>query len=141
MRLRKFLSVSRVSSDILKEKQSITLSINKHEKFELTTLWKLVNWTQAFKMIFTLTLYDQLDSDIIFDLLTCSAVYRAILKAVYRFGISNFDPQTLKSVKINSSKNRQITVHVLLEHYFQLFRMPNRINCLKSTIDTLEKHN
>ena len=100
------------------------------------------NWTQAFKILFTLTLNDQLDSDIIFHLLTSSdAVYRAILKPLYPFGISNLDSQTLKSVKINSSKNRQITVHVLLEHYFQLFRMPNRINCLKSTIDTLEKQN
>lgn len=99
------------------------------------------NWTQAFKILFTLTLNDQLDSDIIFHLLTSSAVYRAILKPLYPFGISNLDSQTLKSVKIDSSKNRQITVHVLLEHYFQLFRMPNRINCLKSTIDTLEKHN
>ena len=38
MWLRKFFSVSRVSSDILKEKQSITLSINKHQKVKLTTL-------------------------------------------------------------------------------------------------------
>ena len=30
-----------------------------------------------------------------------SAVSRAILKPIYRFGISNTDPQTLKSVKIN----------------------------------------
>ena len=28
----------------------------------------------------------------------------------------NSDPQTLKSVKINSSKNRQITVHALVPH-------------------------
>ena len=35
-----------------------------------------------------------------------SAISRAILKPVYRFGIPNSDPQTLKKVKINSSKNR-----------------------------------
>ena len=38
-----------------------------------------------------------------------SAVSRAILKPVYRFGIQNTGAQTLKSVKINSSKNRQMT--------------------------------
>ena len=43
-----------------------------------------------------------------------SAVSCAILKPVYRFGIPNSDPQTLKSVKINSSKNRQMTVHALV---------------------------
>ena len=37
-----------------------------------------------------------------------SAISRAILKPVYRFGIPNSDPQTLKSVKMNSSKNRQV---------------------------------
>ena len=42
-----------------------------------------------------------------------SVVSRAILKPVYRFGIPNSDPQTLKSVKINSSKNRQMTVHAM----------------------------
>ena len=40
-----------------------------------------------------------------------SAVSRAILKPVYRFGIPNSNPQTLVSVKINSSKNRQMTVY------------------------------
>ena len=39
-----------------------------------------------------------------------STVSRAILKLVYQFGISNSDPPTLKSVKINSSKNKQMTV-------------------------------
>ena len=37
------------------------------------------------------------------------SVSRALLKPVYRFGILNSDPQTLKSVKINLSKNRQMT--------------------------------
>ena len=36
------------------------------------------------------------------------------MKPVYQFGIPNSDPQTLKSVKINSSKYRQITVHALV---------------------------
>ena len=45
------------------------------------------------------------------SLLVSSALSRAILKPVYRFGIPESDPQTLKSVKINSSKNRQMTVH------------------------------
>ena len=37
-----------------------------------------------------------------------SVMSRAAFKKVYRFGIPNSDPQTLKSVKINPSKNRQI---------------------------------
>ena len=43
-----------------------------------------------------------------------SAVSRAILKPVYCFGIPNFDPQTLKSVKINLCKNKETTVHALV---------------------------
>ena len=43
-----------------------------------------------------------------------NAVSRAILKPVYWFGIPNSDPQNLKSVKINLSKNRQMTVHGLV---------------------------
>ena len=39
-----------------------------------------------------------------------STVSRAILKLVYQFGIPNSDPPTLKSVKISSSKNKQMTV-------------------------------
>ena len=38
------------------------------------------------------------------------AASKAILKPVYRFGIPNSDPQTLKSVKINSCRNIQMTV-------------------------------
>ena len=43
-----------------------------------------------------------------------SAISWAILKLVHRFGILNSDPQTLKSLKINSSKNRQMTIHALV---------------------------
>ena len=43
-----------------------------------------------------------------------NAVSRAILQPVYWFGIPNSDPQNLKSVKINLSKNRQMTVHGLV---------------------------
>ena len=57
------------------------------------------------------------------------------MKAVYRSGIPNSDPQTLKSVKINSSKNRQLTFHTLVpqcvepqEGCFELLRMQNRQN-------------
>ena len=57
------------------------------------------------------------------------------MKAVYRSGIPNSDPQTLKSVKINSSKNRQLTFHTLApqcvepqEGCFELLRMQNRQN-------------
>ena len=57
------------------------------------------------------------------------------MKAVYRSGIPNSDPQTLKSVKINSSKNRQLTFHILVpqrvepqEGCFELLRMQNRQN-------------
>ena len=44
---------------------------------------------------------------------TPSAISRAILKPVYQFGIPNSDPQTLKSVKINSSENSQMAVYEL----------------------------
>ena len=37
-----------------------------------------------------------------------------ILKLVYWFGIPNSGPKTLKSLKINSSKNRQMTIHPLV---------------------------
>ena len=40
---------------------------------------------------------------------TASAISRAILKPVYRFGIPNSDPESFKIVKINSSKKRQMT--------------------------------
>ena len=57
------------------------------------------------------------------------------MKAAYRSGIPNSDPQTLKSVKINSSKNRQLTFHTLVpqcvepqEGCFELLRMQNRQN-------------
>ena len=43
-----------------------------------------------------------------------SAVCKAIFKLVYRFEIANSNHQTLKSVKNNSSKKRQITVHSLV---------------------------
>ena len=42
------------------------------------------------------------------------AVYKAILKPVYWFGIPNSGFETLKSVKVKLSKNRQITVHTLV---------------------------
>ena len=42
-----------------------------------------------------------------------SVVSRAILKLVYQFGIPNTGPQTLKIVKINSSKNRQMTTRAM----------------------------
>ena len=58
------------------------------------------------------------------------AVSRAILKPVYRFGIPNSDPWTLKSVKINSSKNRKMTVAEPPEPCFELFRMQNSQNFL-----------
>ena len=64
-----------------------------------------------------------------------SAVSRAILKPVYGFGIPNSNPQTLKSVKINSSKNRQLTFQTLVpqcvepqEGCFELLRIQNRQN-------------
>ena len=54
------------------------------------------------------------------------------MKPVYRFTILNSDPKTLKSVKINSSKNRQMNVHALVPQYaepqeqcFELLRMQN----------------
>ena len=43
-----------------------------------------------------------------------NAVYKAILKPVYWFGIPNSGSETLKSVKVKLSKNRQITVHALV---------------------------
>ena len=62
-----------------------------------------------------------------------SAVSRAILKPVYGFGIPKSNPQTLKSVKINSSKNRQLTFQTLVpqcvepqEGCFELLRIQNR---------------
>ena len=42
-----------------------------------------------------------------------SGISRAIFKLVYWFVIPNSDPQTLKSVKINSSKNRQMTTRAM----------------------------
>ena len=39
---------------------------------------------------------------------------KVILKSEYWFGIPNSDPQTLKSVKIISSKNRLMTIHALV---------------------------
>ena len=61
---------------------------------------------------------------------TSSAVSRAILKSVYQSQIPNSDTQTLKSVKINSSKNRQWTFHTLVPQHlepqegcFELLRM------------------
>ena len=55
--------------------------------------------------------YDLMSPLIMLDII--SAVSWAILKMVYQFGIPNSDPQTLKSVKTSSSKNRQMTVHAL----------------------------
>ena len=43
-----------------------------------------------------------------------SVVSRAIVKPLYWPGIPNSDPQSLKSVKIYSSKSRQLTVHALV---------------------------
>ena len=39
---------------------------------------------------------------------------KVILKSEYWFGIPSSDPQTLKSVKIISSKNRLMTIHALV---------------------------
>ena len=50
-------------------------------------------------------------------------ISRAILKPVHQFGIPNSDPKTPKSIKINSSKNRQTTVHALVPQCFELFKM------------------
>ena len=55
---------------------------------------------------------------------------RSILKSVIWFGIPNSNPQTLKSVKINSFKNRHMTVHEPRKHCFELFRMQNSQNVL-----------
>ena len=44
----------------------------------------------------------------------CRAISRAILKPVYQFEITKSDPLTAISVKINSSKKRQITIHALV---------------------------
>ena len=64
-----------------------------------------------------------------------SAVSRAILKLVYRLGIPNSGAQTLKTVKINYSKDRQMTIHALVpqcaepwERCFELFGMQNSQN-------------
>ena len=71
----------------------------------------------------TLTLWDPFTSNCYFELnivfallrmYSFIAVSRAILKPVYLFGIPNSDPQTLESVKINLSKNRQLTVQALV---------------------------
>ena len=43
-----------------------------------------------------------------------SAISRAILKPVYWFGIPNSRPPNSQKLKINSSKNRQMTVHALV---------------------------
>ena len=50
-------------------------------------------------------------------------ISRAILKPVHQFGIPNSDPKTPKSIKINSSKNRQTTVHALVPQCFELLKM------------------
>ena len=64
-----------------------------------------------------------------------SAISRAILKSVYQSGIPNSDTQTVKSVKNNSSKNRQLTFHTLVPQHvepqegcFELLRIQNRQN-------------
>ena len=51
---------------------------------------------------------------LIFRIIRGSVVSRAILKPVYRFGIPISDSQTLKSVKINSFENIQMTVYALV---------------------------
>ena len=48
-----------------------------------------------------------------------STVFRAILKPVYQFWIPKSDPKTLKSVKINSSKNNEMNVHACLMNVSQ----------------------
>ena len=69
--------------------------------------------------------YDYSSSEILKGI---SALSGAILKPVYGFRILSSYPQTLKSVKINSCKNKQMTIYALLDHYFELFRMQNSHN-------------
>ena len=52
-------------------------------------------------------------------------IHSYYFETVYWFGIANSDYQTLKIVKINSSKNRQMTVAESREQYFELLRMQN----------------
>ena len=47
-------------------------------------------------------------------ILDTSAISRAILKPVYWFGIPNSRPPNSQKLKINLSKNRQMTVHALV---------------------------
>ena len=51
--------------------------------------------------------------------------FTAIFQLVYQFGIPNSDPQTLKSLKIDSSKNRKVTAHALVPQCFELLRRQN----------------
>ena len=53
-----------------------------------------------------------------------SVISRAILKPVTGLE-SQTRPQTLKSVKINSYKNRQMTIHEPIEQCCEIFRMQN----------------
>ena len=53
---------------------------------------------------------------------------RAILKALYQFGIPNSDPQTLKSVDFWCKLSSPYVVAEPRERCFQLFRMQNSQN-------------
>ena len=57
-----------------------------------------------------------------------SVVSRAILKAVYRFGIPNSDPQTLKSVDFWRKFSSPFVFAEPREQCFELFRMQNSRN-------------
>ena len=58
-----------------------------------------------------------------------SAVSRAILKPVYRFGIPNSNPQTLKSVDLWCKLSSTFLVTKPRERCFELFRTENRQKC------------
>ena len=57
-----------------------------------------------------------------------SVVSRAIFKLVYWLGIPNSEHQTVKSIKINSPQNRQMTIAELRERCFELYTMQNNQN-------------
>ena len=59
-----------------------------------------------------------------------SAVSRAILKPVYRFGIPNSDPQTLKSFDFWCKVSSSFVVAEPREQCLDLFRMQNSQNFL-----------
>ena len=57
-----------------------------------------------------------------------SSIYRAMLKPVYRFGIPNSDPRTLKNANLIHLKIDKSSLFVVTEpreRCFALFRMQN----------------